>query len=84
MGFDNRQLWQILNSRIQAVDFAGLASKALRWMAEKAGEDEEEINFFAYCVIILFNLTSSDTISSSNETIKLIYSAISSGFMNVL
>lgn len=42
MGYDNRQLWQILNSRIQAVDFGSLALKARRWAAEKDGENEEE------------------------------------------
>jgi hypothetical protein len=43
MGYENRQLWQILEARLQAVDFAGLAPKAKRWMAEIAGGDEGEI-----------------------------------------
>jgi len=43
MGYGNRQLWQILNARIQEVDFAGLAPKARRWAVEKAGRDEDEV-----------------------------------------
>lgn len=43
MGIDNRQLWRIINSRVQEVDFAGLAPKARRWAAEKAGGDEDDV-----------------------------------------
>lgn len=42
MGIDNRQLWQIINSRVQSVNFYGLASKARRWSKEKYGDDEDD------------------------------------------
>jgi len=42
MARSTRNLWHIINSSVRDVDFAGLAPKARRWAAEKAGESEDD------------------------------------------